>query len=256
MILAALHGKVETTEDALTSSVFGALRYLGALDLLARLCRDATTVDGATLGTPAVAHEDVEMHLWPSLGSVQPDVLLRLNGRGPQILIECKFRSGTSDRDPARVSGDETGAQLADYWLRLLAAREGPEVPAALIYLTAHPSMPRGVLEAQLGALTPEKRDLARGQWAWLSWQNVLDALDDAHLAGRFDATPGPRALASDLRALLRLLGFGSFKGDWNAGLPPLVGPPQRLLRPSSCWGHLPALPAGLPDPLLVRRLA
>ena len=97
MLHALLHGKLEETvpepqrlEDALTSSVFGALIWLDAWDVLARW-----------LGVPfedCPAHGEMpsrECWFWPRMAFAEPDVVLRLGNT--LVVIEAKYGSDRHD---------------------------------------------------------------------------------------------------------------------------------------------------------------
>ncbi len=104
MLHAVLHGKLDESlpepdrlEDALTSTVFGALVWTGSWDLLARWLR--VGVSGDNDGTFAGRWD---CWFWPRMAFAEPDVLLRLDGA--LVVVEAKYRSDRHD-----VAVDVTG---------------------------------------------------------------------------------------------------------------------------------------------------
>ena len=112
MLHAVLHGKLDESlpepdrlEDALTSTVFGALVWTGSWDLLARWLR--VGVSGDNDGTFAGRWD---CWFWPRMAFAEPDVLLRLDGA--LVVVEAKYRSDRHDV-AVDVTGDpDRGDQL------------------------------------------------------------------------------------------------------------------------------------------------
>ena len=113
MLHAVLHGKLDESlpepdrlEDALTSTVFGALVWTGSWDLLARwLLR--VNVSGDDDGT---ASGRGDYWFWPRMEFAEPDVLLRLDGA--LVVIEAKYRSDRHDAAADVTSDPGRGDQL------------------------------------------------------------------------------------------------------------------------------------------------
>src|SRR5258708_23406221 len=156
MLVAELHGhhipETANSEDYLTSTVFGHLRYLPPRIFWDELFKEALAMPGAMSGTLAglLPHlgieienfEMLEVRFWsrhPEYGC--HDLILVFSGAACQpliILIEAKLwaeKSGTGEFD-----------QIARY-LRLLDKPDGvvPRLPetarSVLIYLTEHDSV-------------------------------------------------------------------------------------------------------------------
>lgn len=107
MLHAFLHGKIDESlpevdrrEDALTSTVFGALVWTGSWDLLARWLQG-----GASGGDDGPVAGRWECWFWPRMEFAEPDVVLRLGGA--LVVVEAKYRSDRHD-----VAVDDT----ADPW--------------------------------------------------------------------------------------------------------------------------------------------
>ena len=156
MLVAELHGhhipETANSEDYLTSTVFGHLRYLPPWIFWDELFKEALAMPRAMSGTLAGLlqqlgievknFETLEVRFWsrhPEYGC--PDLILVFSGATSQpliILIEAKLwaeKSGTGEFD-----------QIARY-LRLLDKPDGviPRLPetarSVLIYLTEHDSL-------------------------------------------------------------------------------------------------------------------
>ena len=111
MLHAFLHGKIDESlpeldrrEDALTSTVFGALVWTGSWNLLARWLQG-----GASGGDADPVAGRWECWFWPRMAFAEPDVVLRLDGA--LVVVEAKYRSDRHDvavdvtADPGR--GDQ-----------------------------------------------------------------------------------------------------------------------------------------------------
>ena len=97
MLHAVLHGKLDESlpepdrlEDALTSTVFGALVWTGSWNLLARWLQG-----GASGGDADHVAGRWECWFWPRMAFAEPDVVLRLDGA--LVVVEAKYRSDRHD---------------------------------------------------------------------------------------------------------------------------------------------------------------
>jgi hypothetical protein len=80
----------ERLEDALTSTVFGTLLWVGAGEILARWLRVPSGLLAAGPTTPIR-----ECWFWPRMAFAEPDVVLRLGD--VLVVVEAKYRSGRHD---------------------------------------------------------------------------------------------------------------------------------------------------------------
>lgn len=232
MIIAELRNKLsgdgigltDRSEDLLTSTVFGLLRYLPADAVLFRWLRGAKPlVDG---GRPLIAGDAVEARLefWPRVREREMD--LSLVARGPSgeeiVGIECKLGEGPSPAEPRPNLPERTvllrrGNQLADYWdairhdeLHPISWTVSEKPPRALLYLTADLVCPTDALEDALEHIRPEWRDEAARAFHWIHWQALPEVLR-AFLAEEGDAYR--RQVAADLLALLERKSLAHFRG-------------------------------------------
>ena len=235
MIFADIHGKLgaegqrahERSEDLLTSTAFGLLRYLPfeiGIGALLRRVRVMHFNDGlltCTLKPDWIVSSGglAGLEFWPRLpGFGEPDLRLTLDRGRHVVLIEVKLYSGKSQIAEQSDEDDEALAtnalveekldpdQLARYHKgqrRELAAN----VELSIIYLTAHAVPPEADLTDSL------KHGPMR--LGWLSWRDVWAVAEDAK---RATTTDGP---AADLARLLRHKGFSEFAG-FDGAAPPL----------------------------------
>jgi hypothetical protein len=268
MIWAEVHGKLGSdlwrSEDALTSTAFGLLRYLparlGILKLL-RIARPVTS-EGVLAPSPdwidTSAADAFEITPWCRLGNAdEPDILIDLNFEGRvahRIIIEVKLHSGKSglaaDGEADQSSCEDAklppSDQLRKYWWGLcqLCRCDEPPSKCSLIYLTAHQAPPEKELTE---SYAPSMR------LAWLSWRDVWQVATDAAKATYSDASPC-RMIAEDLAKLLHHKGLSAFTGfgtvspalpdslhfwrthggTWFKCAPPVV--PITSLRPKYEW--------------------
>jgi hypothetical protein len=201
MIQAALAGKLSClgSEDALTSAVFGRLRYLPS-SVLGRWLDTATPYSpGDNVERPWSTGLTPEYSFWPTWPDsdrerVEPDLLLRYGDS--LVVVEAKLWSGKSG----------TRDQLARQW-SVGVAHLGQTMRsarlAAHIYLTAHLTSP----ETDLAESKRELNEAGYGHthlW-WLSWATLAPIL----------AGMPENPIASDLAHYLREVGVIRFV-HWN----------------------------------------
>jgi hypothetical protein len=229
----------ERSENLLTSTAFGLLRYLphdrGVIALLQRT-RRASLLEGGQL---AVEADDArnehwlglnnavrcEFQFWPSLGKYgQPDLVLSLFDEHDICVclaaVEVKFDSikGSSGKKHGReiVADGPDDDQLAKYWQGIASSR--PEVAwdrKAVIYLTSQVVPPTDELAGTLG----RNSEMRLG---WLSWREVSRIAESL-----CKSCPGLLP-AADLARLLEYHGFQDFKG--------FHGEPFARPRPGRFW--------------------
>ena len=217
VLMAQLRGKLPTdvwlsSEDLLTSAVFGTLKNLPAPVAIALLSR-AQPLEGTR---PLVLSSPLQWHFWPWWDVCEPDVVLEDDEN--LCIIEAKLYSDFGEDATA-------GSQLRREWTDGLqrALDEGKEL--WLVTLTNHTTIPRAAIERQLVRANAEPT-----QVCWLSWLEVGRFLREL----RDDPTSG---WAEDLLELLSRMGLAPFDGfgqplSCPSGVPWLDGVILREERP------------------------
>jgi hypothetical protein len=243
-VLKALGRKLNClgSEDALTASVFGLMRYLSPT-LLVEWLKQSLWAHGGTEAADSPwsrLPRLTEAHFWPRYddtlkrrGQVEPDLVLEF-GRAA-VIIEAKLHSGKTPAVMTGQDGEETDAdQLArqvkatlDYYGH--RERAGIEI-AALIYVTADLTLPESDLKKsaaaidRLGLRTPPPV-------YWLSWSALGPLLDWERAHGEL---PGS-LIAEDLLEYMREAGVLRFRG-WRIEEPDRTPPSQGAVY--ACWSY------------------
>ena len=130
MLHAVLHGKLDESlpepdrlEDALTSTVFGALVWTGSWNLLARWLQG-----GASGGDADPVAGRWECWFWPRMAFAEPDVVLRLDGA--LVVVEAKYRSDRHDVAVDVTADPGRGDQLVRQY-RSVTTSSGNRMPYA-----------------------------------------------------------------------------------------------------------------------------
>lgn len=243
VLLAQLRHKLsraeETSEDLLTSNVFGAFKYSGDLTLLGSFLAEARfRRTGSRLTIPEV--RACEYRFWPWLrkgeaAGCEPDVVLLVeDGERRRVLIgiEAKYRSGKSSR--ATEEGAPTD-QLAREWLALRAEMGSAGADRFhLVYLTADFGMPCEDIDESLDEL--DRKCVSPGDVpadiAWLSFRRLPRLLAGASAS-----------ILRDLRQLMHDAVLVEFEG---VPLPPTQLPSAFEFHRAQTVRHLvwPAPPA------------
>jgi len=236
MLHALLHGKLDPArpephriEDALTSTVFGALIWAGEWETLSRW-----------LGVPYAAvssQADYECWFWPRLGSVEPDVVIRVAHE--LIVVEAKYRSGRHDlREPIDEEDVRPSDQLARQFLGMSEpignrARYDEKLENAIancrlvqVYVVDAQRLVRARRECD-----ESRARLPAGAFleiaTWQSLYRILGAPDF-----------GSHRWATDLKAYLALSGLDSFQGVRRGmALAPSLRPALRWRAQSRATG-------------------
>jgi hypothetical protein len=239
MIFADIRGKLgaegqrahSRSEDLLTSTAFGLLRYLPFEQGLGALLRRARVVERDGEHIKCSQQPDwlrlsgglsQPIEFWPRLRQGgEPDLRLTFNGGAEVVLIEVKLDSGKSpiagaDEDDETAVAD--GAQeleervdpdqLVRYW-KGQTDELASDKRVSIIFLTAHAVPPSVDLLASLKRC--EKMRLG-----WLSWRDVWVVADEAK------SSSGADEPAADLAALLRHKGLFEFSGFVYRDMPSL----------------------------------
>ena len=225
MTIAEVHGKISSTgrnlhdqmEDLLTSDVFSACKYLRPTTLLVPFLKKARSLNDESPLVPNQIH-CATYHFWPRLARFEPDVLIALerDDRIWMVLIEAKYLSGKSggpmDEEELSIASAPSD-QLAGEYYDLLTAEDRVGLPPdrivsrALIYMTAHRSMPTEDLQrsiAEASHFISEDRSI---NIYWLSWFDLMPILRETN------AKEWELPILEDLQRLLEHKGFVRFEG-------------------------------------------
>lgn len=187
MSIAVTKGKISRSgsnltsgsEDLLTASVFGPMRYLPSEKLLLPVLRRARNLQGQFYEPPKVhRNSGLKIEFWPGFKRCEPDVMIEF-GDQELMFIEAKFRSGKSgafNADQVPVDVSNVLDQLAREWLDLVEVNHYKS--QSLIYLTAHRTLPEGDIKDSAKELLKHRvtdPDLFKESTYWLSWFDVWD---------------------------------------------------------------------------------
>jgi len=225
MLIAELEGKIpsklKNSEDLLTSSVFGILKYLSSPYYLQSILQGSFNSTGSNLNF------DKELTLcnyvfWPRLNTSEPDLLLHLMDMGGSeyiICIEAKYYSGKSSEEDISIKiqnrNNSQRDQLAreiedihtDFCINLLNANKDKLQKRLLIYLTNDSVFPFESIEKSKQHI--QKIDSSKLDIYWLSWSNIYLTLKNIHEY----KTTQDALLLDDLKRFLENKGLGIFNG-------------------------------------------
>ncbi|MBU9711605.1 hypothetical protein [Evansella tamaricis] len=193
MIQAQLMGKVsssvQNSEDVLTSTIFGLLRYLPDNELLIEIFNSARNLEKQTLQIKRDELIEVDYYFWPKLANSEPDLILTLKyqtGEVHLICIEAKYFSGKSSIEDETVDveertnaqRDQIGREIEDILnestcLTLGLICEDRSVKRSMIYLTFESYIPYEDLESSLEAVAQRPTVKFKNEdLYWLSWRH------------------------------------------------------------------------------------
>ena len=212
MLHAFLHGKIDESlpeldrrEDALTSTVFGALVWTGSWNLLARWLQG-----GASGGDADPVAGRWECWFWPRMAFAEPDVVLRLDGA--LVVVEAKYRSDRHDVAVDVTADPGRGDQLVRQY-RSVTTSSGNRMPYAepLEQAIRHCEL------VQVFLVDARRQRRARREWAesrghlppaatlrFVTWQDLFRLLREPSRSWRW---------AADLRDYLERLDLDTFEG-------------------------------------------
>jgi len=212
MLHARLHGKLddstlepERLEDALTSTVFGTLVWVGAWDILARWL-------GVSSALPSSQDVERECWFWPRLArAVEPDVVLRLGDT--LVVVEAKYRSGRHDRVPANDVEDDPCDQLHRQYLSVKAPQDSRALYADSLERAIRDCrlVQAFVVDGSRRRRAQRERDQSEARLPpgaclrLVTWQSLFSLLSDPGLP--------PSRWSADLRTYLELVGLNTFEG-------------------------------------------
>lgn len=195
MSIAVTKGKISTSgknltsgsEDLLTASVFGILRYLPADSLLFPILKQAKNLHGETFNPITdVKDSEIDLEFWPALKYSEPDLVIK-TGIKELIFVESKFNSGKSgsyDPDEEKTSNpaiDQLYREFED--LSEFSVGNNKSVTKSLIYLTAHRTMPKNDLCCSYKAVKASRLnnecEIFITNTYWLSWFDVWKVCRD-----------------------------------------------------------------------------
>lgn len=221
MSQAIIHGKISQTgsnlssasEDLLTSSIFGPMRYLPARELLIPVLQKARNIFGKRLSISETS--DPGVTFWPRYDRCEPDIEIKFNEH--LIFVEAKFLSGKSGDYVAEdsVSNYEkekaaSSDQLIREFTDLKIQNRGRDY--SLIYLTAHRTFPKSDIDRSLKAARLSENVLAskfKENVFWLSWLDIWDYLYNT----RNTSNKYSQIISVDIRKHLERLGLKHFTG-------------------------------------------
>lgn len=209
MLHAFLHGKIDESlpeldrrEDALTSTVFGALVWTGSWDLLARWLQGGTSGgdDGHVAGRWTC-------WFWPRMEFAEPDVVLRLGDA--LVVVEAKYRSGRHDVAVNAAADPGRGVQLVRQYRSVRTKRMQYAEPLeqaiqhcqlVQVFLVDARRQRRARREYE----ESRKRLPNEATLRFVTWQDLFRLLREPSRSLRW---------ASDLRRYLERLGLDTFEG-------------------------------------------
>jgi len=225
MSIAVTKGKISTTgknltsgsEDLLTASVFGVLRYLPAELLLFPILKHAKNLnDDLYKPDTSVQDSEIDFEFWPGLNTSEPDVVIK-TGMKELIFIESKFNSGKSGSYNTEREGKKSTAkydQLYREFKDLVDYSDGNNnsIIKTLIYLTAHRTMPKDDFISSYKAVKESElsSEIFKKNTYWLSWFDVWKVCKDFKSE---DENPFYMLMVRDLIEFLEKLELKHFTG-------------------------------------------
>ncbi|MGE6597633.1 hypothetical protein [Bacillus proteolyticus] len=221
MLQAELKGKFySSSEDVLTSSVIGSIRYLSSPLFFVELLNRSVNKNGKTLHVDGTVKK-ITFLFWKRLENSEPDVLVLLENEDATyhiVCIEAKFLSGKSSKEDETVDlmerknfqRDQLARELedlhSDTFYKHIAISPSKVKDISLIYLTNDTSMPLGELldSAKHARVSEEGKKIF-----WLSWSMIYSTVCEWITYG----TVQDQWILSDLKLLLEKKGLNSFSG-------------------------------------------
>ncbi|MED0971733.1 hypothetical protein [Bacillus paramycoides] len=221
MLQAELKGKFySNSEDVLTSSVIGSIRYLSSPLFFVELLKSCVNRNGKVLCVDRTVKK-ITFLFWERLENSEPDVLVLLENEDATyhiVCIEAKFLSGKSSKEDETVDllerknyqRDQLARELedlhSDTFYKQIAISPSQVKHISLIYLTNDISMPHGELldSTNHARLSEEEKKIF-----WLSWSMIYSMVCEWIPYG----TVQDQCILYDLKLLLEKKGLNSFSG-------------------------------------------
>lgn len=226
MTIAELHGKIsslganvtDTSEDLLTSDVFGCIRYVPPDSGLMQFVETAKALSGETLNVPRPIML-VHWSFWPSIRfprrkPCEPDVVIGLETPSGIhiVMVEAKYLSGKSSReDEDERPNDQLARELDN--LELLEPNDlewnttKVVIGRSLLYLTQDASIPSRAIQESLKEYRRKRNQ--HGRIYWTSWRHLAVVLEEE--SQNLDEYQS--IVIEDIRLLLEKKGLTMFRG-------------------------------------------
>jgi len=221
MSQAIIHGKISKTgsnltsasEDLLTSSIFGPMRYLPGSELLIPVLQKARNIFDKNLSIND--SDDPIVNFWPRYDNCEPDIEIKFNKH--LIFVEAKFLSGKSgdyDVEESVSNYEKEKAASNDQLIRefIDLKIQSRDRDYSLIYLTAHRAFPEEDIDGSLEAADHLENVLSsefKENVFWLSWLDIWDYLNNT----RNTFNKYSQIISNDIRKHLERLGLKHFTG-------------------------------------------
>jgi len=226
MTIAELYGKIsslganvtDTSEDLLTSDVFGCIRYVRPDSGLVQFLETAKAFSGETLSVPRPIMR-VHWSFWPSIRfprrkPCEPDVVIGFETPSGIhiVMVEAKYLSGKSSyEDEDERPNDQLARELDN--LELLGPNDlewnttKEVIGRSLLYLTQDASIPSHTIQESLKEYRRKRKQ--HGKIYWTSWRHLSLVLEkeNQHL------DEYQSIVIEDIRRLLEKKGLTMFRG-------------------------------------------
>jgi len=226
MIQAQLHGKAPSgltwSEDMLTSSIFGMLKYLSSPETTINILQNSVNLENDPLKLPDEIAK-ISYIFWPRLQRSEPDLVLVLHCPDGEHLvgIEAKYLSTKSSVEDHSVEQSErTHSSQRDQLAREiedlhdvrnyaeLGIRHERILSIRMIYLTLESYMPRDDLQDTLDSIRlNEAGSFSPERLYWLSWKSMYSAIKTIPRSG------ADQLIAEDLLKYLKRKDLITFPG-------------------------------------------
>ncbi|MGD6891217.1 hypothetical protein [Bacillus mobilis] len=221
MLQAEIKGKFySSSEDVLTSSVIGSMRYLSSPSFFVELVNNSFNRHGEGVHVDKKIKK-ITYLFWERLENSEPDVLVMLENEDATyhiICIEAKFLSGKSSKEDETVDlmerknlqRDQLARELEDLhstnFYKYVSIPPSKVNDISLIYLTNDTSMPHvELLDSSVHVRLPD----AEKKIFWLSWSMIYSAVCEWIEYG----TMQDQCILYDLKLLLEKKGLNNFSG-------------------------------------------
>ncbi|MEA3318677.1 MAG: hypothetical protein U9Q88_01535 [Bacillota bacterium] len=193
MLQAELNGKIPSSlinsEDLLTSSVFGTIRYFSSPAFINNIIKQAINMQGENVDID-ILPDSLQYHFWPRLENCEPDLIISIQDFSKKvylICIEAKYFSGKSSYENETLELEERHNYHRDQLARefedlcrestlgILSIKQDSMVKPLLIYLTNDSYMPTKELMESYKAIRQPNVNLT--DLYWLSWKSIYNVL-------------------------------------------------------------------------------
>lgn len=227
MLQAELNGKIPSSiansEDLLTSSIMGSIRYLKNHRIIQDIMAVSTNVNHRRLFMDKEI-TDIVYYFWPKLENSEPDLIIVMNdvnNRAQIYCIEAKYFSGKSSDEDVTVDieerknfqRDQLARQVEDLHLdstyHLLNIKRTNVEHVNMIYLTNDTYIPAVDIEKSYESI--QRIDFNLDDMYWLSWKGIYNEVKKNRLN-----TVQDQLIINDILKLLEKKSLVSFAGFVN----------------------------------------